>query len=168
MIAIIRRLPHNLSRDTLQIHRRLARFRVSAKKERRKKRFLRWEGTGRRGATIMALLFAANGAYSHFLSRVSSLAFKRNCITRNYRASGVVALRSRVNHFDWIQKLRVAKWRPYENASDNWSIVRGWSIVCIADRALPATTFITTPSPRFIRYIKSIGTQLKRHFYGKS
>lgn len=42
--------------------------------------------------TIMALLFAANGAYSHFLSRVSSLAFKRNCITRNYCALRVVEL----------------------------------------------------------------------------
>lgn len=43
-------------------------------------------------ATIMALLFAANGAYSHFLLRVSSLAFKRNCITRNYCVPRVVEL----------------------------------------------------------------------------
>lgn len=40
-------------------------------------------GGGKNGI-VMALLFAANGAYSHFLSRVSSLAFKRNCITRNW------------------------------------------------------------------------------------
>lgn len=42
--------------------------------------------TGRKNSTVMVLLFAANGAYSHFLSRVSSLAFKRNCITRNWCA----------------------------------------------------------------------------------
>lgn len=139
---------HNLPHDTLQVGDSHG-FAYSPKK--RGKDFRR-EETGGWGVTIMALLFAANGAYSHFLSRVSSLAFKRNCITRNYRASGVVALRSRVNHFDWIQKLRVAKWRPYENASDNWSIVQGWSIACIADHALPTMRFTTIPSPRFTRY----------------
>lgn len=41
-------------------------------------------GGGGKNGIVMALLFAANGAYSHFLSRVSSLAFKRNCITRNW------------------------------------------------------------------------------------
>ena len=46
----------------------------------------KYDNGERKNGTVMALLFAANGAYSHFLSRVSSLAFKRNCITRNWCA----------------------------------------------------------------------------------